>query len=154
MLALIKNLTIALVIVSAATAIILTNDSTGPEIDPRLKDYISDWQKELDLAQIEYEPGFNRLTEIRMIRLPSSKAGYYREWSRSIVISTSQAELGPWSIRATLYHELGHAVFGLSHLNGSIMATHSFTEKEIISNWDQWLAEYLDYCKTNKVKIN
>lgn len=146
---LIRNISIVVLFFAVALSLpfILGNRDTGPWIDPYLASDVNSWQRDMESAKIDYRAGFNRISKIAFEEIELSHTGSYTTWGRIIIVSHRQAEKGPWSVKATLYHELGHAVFRLEHGSCAIMAKSSASEKEIKENWSNWLAEYLMVCK-------
>ncbi len=125
----------------------LVKPGSGPDIDPYLTKFVLEWQADMDQAGIEWAAGFGRIDAIRFEAIQETHTGFYTTWNGTVTISHLQAEKGPMSVKGTLYHELGHAVFKLKHGDCALMARQSFSESELVRNWEQWKLEYLEACK-------
>ena len=113
-----------------------------PELDSRLASSLSCWKADMTGAKLDWVSGFSRINRIVVGELPSGKLGLYDQWICSVTVSDLAVGEGPYSTRATLYHELGHAVFGLEHGSCAIMGT-GMNEDWWRENWDSVKQEYI-----------
>jgi hypothetical protein len=134
---------------AAAAMIFLSTESKEPKVDTELVALVEDWKSDMNSAGIRYDAGFGRIDRIIVTDDPSY-GGHFSKASRTIYISRSQLEQGPYSAKAALYHELGHYVFDLEHDTYGIMYKQSYQEEYYKSNWSTFLDEYLKTCKANE----
>lgn len=145
----------ALVIIAAAvlgTFMLLvhaTHDETGPRVDVALSKYVEEWKWDVSQANIEYQPAFNRLKSIEVTDTQESYAGVTVTSARKIKINLKHLSSGEYRVRATLYHELGHFVFGLDHGSCAIMQEECQSEEQLEENWKEYVNEYLQLCINN-----
>lgn len=119
-----------------------------PRVDPRIKPYFDEWKRDLNSAGLDYSVALGRVERITVCS--GCRAGYSDRVEGTIAISEDQLGFGPNSVRGTLYHELGHAVFNLQHGSCKIMRSRSWTEEELEHNWPLFVKEYLEACKKNE----
>jgi hypothetical protein len=141
----------AILVVAGATALSLALTSgdpgTRPTVDPRLEWAVNEWQRDLDLAGVDYSRPWSRLESIEVQSRGGQIAGH-AVGHRQVYIDPRVLELGPESVRGAVYHELGHAVFRLAHGDG-IMGPTIRSDAEYAYNWKEWRMAYLDRCREN-----
>lgn len=125
-------------------------DPSGPEIDPRLAGTVAEWKLDMKNAGIDYEPGLNRIDKISIIDLAGDQVGSSNKRTCEILVDPIQFDKGDYSVRATLYHELGHYVFGLEHGDCLLLMEHELEEKEYRKGWSTLKKSYLLLCKENE----
>lgn len=146
---------IAIVITCAITyaifvaIVISTKDSSPPKVAPELEDLVEEWKRDMDRANISYSQAFNRINAIELAPPESPYAGVTELSTRKIKINVKQFSTGYARTKATLYHELGHFVFALGHVDGTIMQEKCPSEEELQENWEDYINEYLDLCNNN-----
>lgn len=118
-----------------------------PAVDPRLVQWVDEWKRDMQRAEIDYAAGFGRIDRITICE--DCRAGYSDRGDREIAVSREQLAMGPNSARGTIYHELGHAVFNLQHESCSIMRSKSWDETEYAVYWTAFVEEYINECKSN-----
>ena len=133
-------------------------------VDERLVPIVNEWIKMMESEGIQYENTFNRLNCILIV---SDSVVIHRMHlynmevtdavaisdpkTKSIIISETQANKGGLVLKATVWHELGHSVYGIGHVEGYyLMNEYTYTEKEYTSDWDKLKANYLLRCKNNE----
>lgn len=119
-----------------------------PQVDPRIDSVVTQWQE--DVSRLDYTNGFNRLDHIKVVKDLGPACGHYDFGTRTITVSEERLEAGPYSLMATVYHELGHYVFKLEHSYAGIMNDKSYTEEYYRENWDVLLEDYLRMCEANE----
>ena len=133
------------------------------KVEERLAPYLSEWVDMMEKENIEYEGPFHRLSYIMIV--PDSvvlesmaRHGFIGESvaisdpaAQSIIISETQASKGEYTLKATLWHELGHYIYELNHVEGYyLMNEYSYDEKEYKEDWDKFKDNYLLRCKQNE----
>lgn len=129
-----------------AFAVIISNDTTEPLVDLRLTDAVTEWRHDMYRAKIDCDAAYNRINIIRVRFGDGLHSGCSDRITGEITVSISQLQAGPYSIKGTLYHELGHHVFHLSHGSCAIMRQQVWTEEEYREHWKEWTQEYLQEC--------
>lgn len=127
-----------------------TVDPSGPEIDPRLASLVAEWKSDMEKAGIDYETGFNRIDKISIIDLADDRVGVSNKRTREVLVDPIQFDKGDYSVRATLYHELGHYVFGLEHGDCLLLMEYELEEKDYQKGWSTLKKSYLVICKENE----
>lgn len=119
----------------------------GPVVDHRLESALSDWQADMEEADLDVEWRMGRLEGI-IVYESTFKAGHSDPGSRIVYVSNRALKLGPWTAKATLYHELGHFIFGLNHTDEiSIMYKETLPEEFYRDHWPELYQDYLTQCK-------
>ena len=131
----------------------ILRDKEEPYVSRDLVPFVKEWKRDMASAHIKYREAYLRVDEITVVSSFVHKAGSSNLLLGTIKISMHQIEEGPWSTRGTLYHELGHQVFGLRHGSCHLMRAETWGEEEYKNNWDFWLREYLDECKKSEENI-
>lgn len=119
-------------------------------VDPRLKSYVTEWCWEMEKAGIPWEESFRELNSITATAysVDSRETGAHWRLANKITINERYLDRNPCAVKATVFHELGHAVFGLEHGSCTIMRARTLVEEEkYCDNWDLYLDEYLVQCK-------
>lgn len=132
--------------VTVSLALMLANDQTEPLVDLRLQSAVDEWRLDMHRARISYEKGYNRIDIIRVGERDGLHSGSSDRVTGEVAVGLSQIEAGPYSIKGTLYHELGHQVFHLGHGSCALMRQQVWTEAEYQENWAEWNREYLQEC--------
>ena len=127
-----------------------TVDPSGPEIDPRLANLVAEWKSDMKKEGIDYESGFNRIDKISIIDLAGDQVGSSNKSTREVLVDPIQFDKGDYSVRATLYHELGHYVFGLEHGDCLLLMEYELEEKQYQKSWSTLKKSYLILCKENE----
>lgn len=140
--------------VTVSIADMLSNDQTEPLVDLRLQPTVDEWRLDMHRAGISYEKGYNRINIIRVRAGDGLHSGGSDRWTGEVSVFLSQLEAGPYSVKGTLYHELGHQVFRLDHGSCALMRQQVWTEAEYRENWAEWTKEYLQQCSKKEVEYN
>ena len=126
-------------------------------VDPLLVELLNEWKKDMADNDIYYATTFNRLHKIIVVEdslITGSKQGnvaYANMYEHNIKISKGIVERGRLVTKATLYHELGHYVFDLDHVDAyCLMHEYSHEEADLKKNWDYLLDMYLIRCKNHE----
>lgn len=111
-------------------------------IDPRLASYVEEWKQ--DMWKIGFDPtqAIASLTGMEVTEM-EDKLGNTQHYAHRIEVSTLALQQGDAAVRATVYHELGHYVFGLEHGSCDLMAEKSLPVEYYESNWDEMKKEYI-----------
>ena len=120
----------------------LDEPSAPQAVDPRLEAAVQGWRHDMERTDLIWQARFERIESISIERLPQSKAGCYDHWSHRISLSPEQLVAGPYSTRATIYHELGHAVFLLKHSSCKLMGPAE-EESYYREHWAELVSEYI-----------
>jgi len=128
---------------------LLAGRSSGEEplVDKRLSPYFEEWKRDMRKAGLDYSVALSRVDRIEVCE--DCKAGYSDRGDREIAVSREQLEIGPNSVRGTLYHELGHSIFNLQHESCNIMRSKCWTEEEYELYWPDFLVEYINECNNS-----
>jgi hypothetical protein len=146
---------IVLIVICAVTyaifvsLVICTKDDTPPRVAPELKALVEEWEWDMRDAGLDYTQAFNRLEAIELSSPNAPYAGVADLSTRKIKINPKQLGSGRARTKATLYHELGHFVFALDHVEGTIMQEKCPSEEELQENWEDYINEYLELCNNN-----
>lgn len=141
------KVTLLLVTAAAASMILSVDRSKTRTVAEEAQPVIVEWKKDLESSQINYTRGFNRLSKVEISKLGNNLSGESDKSDGSIEVSVDQLERGPYSLRGTIYHELGHSVFNLRHGSCKMMRSIAYTESEYRDHWSELVAEYLAACK-------
>lgn len=133
---------VAVLVLALATGWIETDRTSAQRIDPRLKESVRVWRHDMERTQLVWQARFERIESISIERLPQNKAGCYDHWSHRISLSPEQLVGGPYSTRATIYHELGHGVFFLKHGACKLMGPAE-EESYYREHWAELVSEYI-----------
>ena len=149
---LIRLLSVVIIIAVIATglSLMLATKGTGPEIDPRLSAVVEEWKSDMASRGLEYAPAFKRLVKMSIVEISPNHVGESRRSTRSISISTCVLERGHYFTKALVYHELGHFVFHLDHMDGVIMTSPVLTDAEYEEQWQAAVDEYLTACEARE----
>ncbi|MFC2176127.1 hypothetical protein ACFLR1_04070 [Bacteroidota bacterium] len=121
----------------------------GEIISPSLVPFVKEWMSDMDEAGIAYENEFADIRHIELAYFFTNKAGSSSRFKHMIEIKMDLAKRGPASVKATLYHELGHYIFQLKHDCCVIMERRIRQEADYTENWNTYLTEYLEVCKAS-----
>ncbi len=148
-----KKVTIIIIVLITSITIsfmLSTNNKGNQIIDHKIESLVDEWKLSMDSSRINYHNGFNRIKRIQIGTIENRYVGLSNKGTQSIFISDSQAKAGAYSLRGTLYHELGHYVFNLSHNSCGIMRDVVYNKTEYKTNWLKLKKEYLKCCKENE----
>jgi hypothetical protein len=121
-------------------------------VDPALKPYVREWCYEMEKAGIIWEPGFRNLKSIQLATYSvedEDRVGGLTDYDKhTITVNRKYAQRGECIARNVVFHELGHAVFGLEHGCCSIMETDGTTyNQQYCDGWGLMVEEYVVQCK-------
>lgn len=119
-------------------------------VDPRLRPYVKEWCWEMEKAGLPWESRIRELKSIRVetYSVDSRETGNYWVYAKKITINSRFIKGDPCLLRATVFHELGHACFGLEHESCAIMQGRLLIDsKRYCDEWNLFLKEYLVQCK-------
>jgi hypothetical protein len=109
------------------------------------------WERKVESMGIDPSGAIARISSIQVINT-EEYAGVYDRSSSRIEISSRVFDKGEYSVRSTIYHELGHAVFKLEHGDCGIMNDRILSEEYLRNNWDDLLTEYLKKCYEKRLE--
>jgi len=146
-----KILRIALTIFFLALIIyLMVRDKDTRTVSRELEPAVKSWQQDMTSAGLDWKTKYGLLRSVKLAELLPGKAGYSNRFAYSIEIADDLPEKGEYTLKTTVYHELGHSVFNLKHGCCSIMREEVSSEEECSRNWPSWLKEYTDACKQIK----
>ena len=111
----------------------------------RVRLYLMEWERDMKDAGLDPAPALDRLRSITVINT-TDWAGMYDTSDNVIYISAHQLSRGEASLKATVYHELGHMAFKLEHGDCGIMYPTCGTDEYYSQNWNMLLKEYISKC--------
>ncbi len=136
-------------IVAVATSVSINSKNKGSVVitDPLLKTEVQMWVAVMKHHDVLHSK-LNRLEEISWGK-STGHAGVSA--SNKIIIDPSlRGDIT--KLRFTLWHELGHAVYKLSHSSG-IMSEELPDSKFIKVNWWEFREDYITKCKKNQYHV-
>lgn len=121
-------------------------------LDPALRPYVQEWCDAMDAAGIPWREDFLKLNAIGVMTYSVDKAAraagetdYQKGW---VTINRAYMDRGYCAIRHAVFHEMGHAIFGLKHNSCFIMQTNAIPDLQYYCDgWDWMLKEYIKQCK-------
>ena len=118
---------------------------TGPVVDSRLDRYVNEWRRDMDQAGVEYKVRFNvMLDTIKVVNGISANGDSH---TNTIRINANLLD-SEWLTRQTVYHELGHNIFSLDHVDDKcIMFKDDLGESFYQDNWNNLLSKYINKAK-------
>ena len=119
----------------------------GEVVSPPLVPFVNEWKSDMDQAGIEYQNEFADIMHIDFADFLTGRAGSSSRFNHMIEINVELIKQGSTSVKATLYHELGHYIFRLEHDCCVIMERRARTEADYAENWNTYVNEYLITCK-------
>lgn len=135
-----------IIAVAVSFAMIISNDTTEPIVDARLEAAVNQWRYDMYRAHIDCAAAYNRIDIIRVRAGDGLHAGGSDIVRGEVSVTLTQLEAGEYSTMGTIYHELGHQVFHLSHNSCTLMRPQTWTEEEYREHWEEWVNEYLQEC--------
>lgn len=141
---------IILILVLACSAETCTAGDNTVVVDSRIKHYVREWCWAMEQAGIPWESRFRELKSILVepYSVDSRETGNHWRSANKITINARFLGRNPCAVRATVFHELGHACFGLEHDCCAIMLTRTLVDEEkYCDRWNLYLREYLVQCK-------
>ena len=133
------------VMVAGASWVFWQDYTSGPGVDHRLVKYVNEWKQDMDSAGISYNRIFNlRLDTIEVVGGMNAYGYCYTNH-----IEISEGILGSeWVTRQAVYHELGHHVLSLDHVDDKcIMFEKSLGEDFCRDNWNSLVSKYINKAK-------
>ncbi len=115
-----------------------------PVYSVELESAIGEWKRYQQEAGVFDEAKFNEIRKITVGPLPRSKAGLSDINAKTITISPATIEKGKYSVRACVWHELGHYMYGLDHGSCLMMADSLFPEEITAEYWGHMKSEYME----------
>jgi len=117
--------------------------------DPDLMPYYHEWQRDLTTYGLDPNSADNIIIISFSDHMAMAEAGVSNRNHNTIYVNSDMADAGKYTVRAVLYHELGHYAFDLEHGSCTIMSDTVRDEDEYRLNWDQYVAEYMETIKKN-----
>lgn len=115
-------------------------------VDPNLETLVEEWKSEMTEHGLPYEGPYKRIRRIEVVDDygVSNLAGQCNHTTGEIGIGKEQILKGYYTTKVILWHELGHYVFDLDHVDGiSIMNGSTRPEGFYKENWEELKASYL-----------
>jgi hypothetical protein len=119
-------------------------------INPNLKAMVDEWKSKMKEHGLQYEDAYIRLRRIEIVdeSLIDNLAGQSNKWTGTIRISNTQIIKGYWTTKAILWHELGHYIFDLDHVDDvTIMNSNTFDEYSYRNYWHDFELSYINQIK-------
>ena len=133
------------VMVSGAGLVFWQDYEAGPIVDPRLDKYVDEWKRDMDQAGVKYKVRFNVMLDTIKVVNGIDTYGYSRTNTIRINANILDSE---WLTRQTVYHEFGHNVFSLEHVEDKcIMFKEDLSESFYRDNWNNLLSKYINKAK-------
>jgi hypothetical protein len=146
-----KILRIALTIFLLTLIIyLMVRDKSKGHVSRELEPSVESWQRDMTAAGLDWQEKYGLLRSVQLAELSGGSAGYSNYFAHTIEIASDLPKEGEYTLKTTVYHELGHSVFRLKHGSCSIMREEISSEEECRRNWPQWLEEYKAACKQSK----
>jgi len=132
-------------------------NTQDPAIDIRIESIVSDWKQDINSTGLDADDLIKRVDRIKIVdRIPigllnggstTSVIGRSDHSTRTIWILNRDYE--SYQLKALVYHELGHYIFGLDHTGDGLIMSLEIKEESnfYINNWSSILPIYLDKCK-------
>lgn len=118
-------------------------------VSPPLVTIVDEWKSTMNQRHIPIAP-FKRIRKIVIVddSVVDFDYGYCNKQLQLIYISKSTVMKGYWSTKAAVWHELGHFIYELDHVDGfNLMNAEAYTEEEYKENWKTLEQDYLKLCK-------
>jgi len=116
-----------------------------PTISIQLKPYVTEWKHAMEQAGLDWKWKFNQIDKIEL-----SNITMHGTSSDILNVITIDRDILPDTIltRQTVYHELGHYVFGMEHVDTkSIMNINDLGSDFYRENWNRLVKEYIQQAK-------
>lgn len=126
------------------------------KVEERLVPFVNEWIDMMDEERVDYVNSFSKikliaivedsvvLHHMRLYNLKGHAVAISDPVTQMILISETQASKGDHTLRATLWHELGHHIFAIDHVKGYyIMNEYTFSEEEFKEDWAKLRLDYL-----------
>lgn len=113
-------------------------NSKPPSIEQGLEVFVDDWRNDCHSRGIDFEDRYNKIDQI--VYSDMNKAGESDTIQHEIRINPN---LNYLQTKSTVYHELGHYVFGLDHSDEGIMRDEIYSEEYYIENWENLIENYI-----------
>jgi hypothetical protein len=120
----------------------IETEAKGLAVDPIIQPYLDEWKVTMASNEID----ISRLNNIKSISIEKNVGsfGISNERLRTIVIDESAVAAGPATLRNTIYHELGHYLFGFEHTSDKcIMHKDNLGEDIYKSTWSTYKEQYV-----------
>jgi hypothetical protein len=104
--------------------------------------YVDEWKSTMTINDIDYSH-FNNIKSISVKKNVGS-FGLSNERLRTIVVDVEAVTAGPATLRNTVYHELGHYIFGFEHTEDKdIMYRNNLGESYYKTEWTSIKGKYV-----------
>jgi hypothetical protein len=104
--------------------------------------YVDEWKSTMTINDIDYSH-FNNIKSISVKKNVGS-FGLSNERLRTIVVDVEAVTAGPATLRNTVYHELGHYIFGFEHTEDKdIMYRNNLGEEYYKTEWTSIKGKYV-----------
>lgn len=117
---------------------------------------LDEWKREMAAAGVNWEERFYAIREIKTVDITDAgTAGRCKPDNRPVIqIDYGVFRLGPYTAKACLWHELGHA-FGLEHGSCEIMNDLLRQDEDsYLANWSAYKEEYIQALKNHQKYSN
>jgi|JI9StandDraft_1071089.scaffolds.fasta_scaffold01217_26 hypothetical protein len=142
---------LVLILLAAVSIVVYQYDKEArPTVQPDLDVIVKEWQTEMTVNGVRWEPRWNHIRSVVVKDLPGdSVRGTWFNSTKTLVIDPSLfLRLNAMAtIRYTVWHELGHA-YGLEHEgDGLLMSEYAIGPLELHEKWPAMKSEYIKVLK-------
>ena len=123
------------------------------KIAPALIPFVAEWEAGMQSAGVDYHEDFDDIRHIKLANFFLDNVGSSSRFNHMILIENDLFNLGPFTVKATVYHELGHYVFDLEHGSCAIMKPKCSSEQDYAEHWDDYKREYLQLCNARLTSL-
>lgn len=126
-----------------------------PRIDPEVQEFVDQFMHDCQLRRKDCYQKLSRVREIKVIEMvtfaeeePGETIGrcYYGTLSSTIHLSKDAMRYADRYIKALVYHELGHCMYDLDHVErpGAVMSPYLPPLLYLVFQWDALLDEFFE----------
>jgi len=124
-------------------------------IDPRLQSYVEEWKSDMRANGFEPNDAIASLRSIEVGELTDEEQlGLTKYYEHKIIIDYDAIVLDNLTLRAIVYHELGHYVFGLEHGSCELMSETSESTDYYSANWTRIKEEYITLIRSQEFETH
>lgn len=123
-------------------------------IDPRLVQYVEEWKSDMRANGFDPDKSVVSLRSVSIESLDDERLGNTWIYEHRIVVSPSAFEYGDATVRAVVYHELGHYVFGLEHGSCELMAASNWSNTYYSMDWERIKEEYIKLIRSHEFETH
>jgi hypothetical protein len=122
------------------------------QVSPPLVSIVNEWKATMNTQHLSIAP-FKRIRKIVIVSdsVVDHDAAYCNKITQVIYVAESTVKKGYWSTKAAVWHELGHYIFELEHVDAfDLMNAYSYSEDIYKLGWHRLSTNYLKLCIENE----